>query len=216
MGGRVWHVSDANGILPMFPLGTVLFPHVGLPLRVFEPRYRQLVLDCLEGDNTFGVVLIERGSEVGGGDTRFDIGTAARIVDAEPLADGTWAVTAVGVERLRVVTWAGDGPYPRAVVERLPDPPGSESEARAVRDVVGRLRRSLARRARAGIPAMDPDVRLSDDPAVALWQACAVAPVGPIDELALLRSGSVMDRTALLTSLLDDHDLLLSPRLDEG
>ena len=51
--------------LPMFPLGSVLFPELGLPLRVFEPRYRQMVVDCLDTDRSFGVVLIERGSEVG-------------------------------------------------------------------------------------------------------------------------------------------------------
>ena len=68
--------------LPMFPLGTVLFPSVFLPLHVFEPRYQELTRDCLAGDNEFGVVLIERGSEVGGGDARFDVGTVARIIEA--------------------------------------------------------------------------------------------------------------------------------------
>ena len=62
----------------MFPLGNVLFPHAQLPLHVFEPRYRALAETCLAGDGEFGVVLIERGSEVGGGDTRFSIGTVAR------------------------------------------------------------------------------------------------------------------------------------------
>ena len=56
--------------LPMFPLGCVLFPHAHLPLHVFEPRYRTLTRDCLRTDREFGVVLIERGSEVGGGDSR--------------------------------------------------------------------------------------------------------------------------------------------------
>ncbi len=64
----------------MFPLGTVLLPGQTLPLHVFEPRYRELVRVCLDGDGTFGVVLIERGSEVGGGDVRApNVGTVARI-----------------------------------------------------------------------------------------------------------------------------------------
>ncbi|MEN3314917.1 MAG: uncharacterized protein V7605_1151, partial [Acidimicrobiaceae bacterium] len=54
----------------MFPLGTVLFPGLALPLHVFEPRYQSLVQACLDGDGHFGIVLIERGSEVGGGDVR--------------------------------------------------------------------------------------------------------------------------------------------------
>ena len=66
--------------LPMFPLGNVVLPGELLPLNVFEPRYRQLVLDCLAADvPEFGVVLIERGSEVGGGDVRASIGTVTRI-----------------------------------------------------------------------------------------------------------------------------------------
>lgn len=68
--------------IPMFPLGTVLLPGAYLPLHVFEPRYRRLVQACLEGSPEFGVVLIERGSEVGGGERRFDVGCVARILSA--------------------------------------------------------------------------------------------------------------------------------------
>ena len=64
------HSLLTMAVLPMFPLGTVLLPGAVLPLHVFEPRYRQLVQDCLAGEPEFGVVLIERGSEVGGGDQR--------------------------------------------------------------------------------------------------------------------------------------------------
>ncbi len=74
----------------MFPLGTVLLPGMPLSLHVFEPRYRQMVDDCRAGDGTFGVVLIERGSEVGGGDVRTDVGTLTRIVEARELPDGRW------------------------------------------------------------------------------------------------------------------------------
>ena len=69
----------------MFPLGTVLLPFAHLPLHIFEPRYRALVKDCLAGDGEFGVVLIERGHEVGGGDVRFGVGTVARIVQTAEL-----------------------------------------------------------------------------------------------------------------------------------
>ncbi len=63
--------------LPMFPLGTVVFPYTAVPLRVFEPRYQHLLDDVLGGDRSFGSVLIERGSEVGGGDARFEVGRGA-------------------------------------------------------------------------------------------------------------------------------------------
>src|SRR5207249_3558867 len=97
-------------LTPMFPLGTVLFPHALLPLHVFEPRYRLMTQRVLGDDGEFGVVLIERGSEVGGGDTRFGIGTVARIVRAQELPDGGYALATVGIRRVRVTRWLLDDP----------------------------------------------------------------------------------------------------------
>src|SRR5262245_6470678 len=91
--------------LPMFPLGTVLFPHAALPLHLFEDRYRALAETCLRGDGRFGVVLIEKGFEVGGGDQRFGVGTVARIVEAARTPDGRYLLATVGTERFRVRKW---------------------------------------------------------------------------------------------------------------
>ena len=108
--------------LPMFPLGNVVLPGELLPLNVFEPRYRQLVLDCLAAEvPEFGVVLIERGSEVGGGDVRTSIGTVARIVRVTPLGGGRFEVVAAGVRRANVLEWLADDPYPRGDVEDWPE-----------------------------------------------------------------------------------------------
>src|SRR5256885_11623664 len=99
---RSWSVSEGDPPvvpLPMFPLGTVLFPFAPLPLHIFEPRYRALAQDCVRGNGEFGVVLIERGFEVGGGDTRFGTGTVARMVEAAELPDVRWMLTAVGTRR---------------------------------------------------------------------------------------------------------------------
>lgn len=108
----------------MFPLGSALMPGEALPLRIFEPRYRDMLTDCIDsGDLRFGVVLIERGSEVGGGDVRTDIGTIAEIVDHRRSVGGTWALLCRGVERIRIDQWLDDAPYPRAAVSAWPDPP---------------------------------------------------------------------------------------------
>src|SRR6478672_6836758 len=96
--------------MPMFPLGTVLFPHAPLPLHLFEDRYRALAETCLRGDGRFGVVLIERGFEVGGGDQRFGVGTVARIVEAARTPDGRYLLATVGTERFRIKKWLGDDP----------------------------------------------------------------------------------------------------------
>ena len=103
--------------LPMFPLGMVLFPSLFLPLHVFEPRYRVLARHCMDGNREFGVVLIERGSEVGGNDVRTSVGTVAQIVDATELDDGRWVLGTVGTRRVRVHEWLTDDPYPRADVD---------------------------------------------------------------------------------------------------
>ena len=117
----------------MFPLQSVLVPHALLPLHVFEPRYREMVDDVLVGEpREFGVVLIERGSEVGGGDVRSDIGTLARIVQAQPFPDGRWALATVGTRRIVVDEWQIDDPYPRAVVTPFEDEPaGSGARSRS-------------------------------------------------------------------------------------
>ncbi len=130
---------------PMFPLGTVLVPGAPLLLRVFEPRYLALVADCLDGDGRFGVVLIERGSEVGGGDVRSAIGTLARIERAEAVGSGgILAVAVVGEQRLRVTRWLEDAPYPEALVEPWPDPPPGPRYDQLLGEAVALLRRSLA------------------------------------------------------------------------
>ncbi len=136
-------------MLPMFPLGSVLLPGGLLPLHVFEPRYRQLVIDCLAdaGDPEFGVTMIERGSEVGGGDERTDVGVVARMVQVNALEDGRYAVVAVGTRRIRVNAWLPDDPYPLADVDDWPD---DDPDACRAPGPGGRRRGPPARCARDG------------------------------------------------------------------
>ncbi len=140
----------------MFPLSTVLFPGAGLPLHVFEARYRSLMADCLEGGGEFGVVLIARGSEVGGGDQRVDVGTVARIDQVAELEDGRMLVIARGDRRVRVDRWLADEPYPRAVVEELPVVRGADhGRALATAEVAVRRLRSLLSEL-GDVPALPP------------------------------------------------------------
>jgi hypothetical protein len=214
----------------MFPLGSVLVPGMILPLHVFEPRYRALVRDCTAGDGEFGVVLIERGSEVGGGDARTDVGTMARIVQADELPDGRFAVGAVGMRRIRVTAWLVDEPYPRAEVADWPDvdvdgngdvaeegvvaPPAATGAL--VEDVDGLLRRVGALRTELGEPAPPLDFSLAENPLIAGYQATALAPLGPLDKQALLAASSVRARLDDVRRLLGEHVELLQARLAGG
>jgi uncharacterized protein len=197
----------------MFPLGTVLVPSAGLPLHVFEPRYRALVHDCLAADREFGVVLIERGSEVGGQDVRTDAGTIARIIEAQELPDGRWAIVAAGVRRLRVAAWLPDDPYPLAEVEDWPDPMPRAGFAEALADCTALLRRTLGLAAEAGDTAAPATVELAGDPVLASYQAIAVAPLGPFDRHRLLVAETPDARVEQLADLLRDAIDVLELRL---
>jgi hypothetical protein len=202
--------------MPMFPLGSVLFPYGVVPLHVFEPRYRALVEHCLEGDPEFGVVLIERGSEVGGGDTRFAVGSVARIVDASQFPDGRYALVAVGIARLRVLEWQPEAPYPLAVVEVV-DEVAAPAGAVAAREAVEHeLRRVLGLASELGATVPGPDVALDDDPVRAAFEAAALAPFGAFDAQRLLELDDPSERLARLAELLVETAELLELRLGDG
>lgn len=198
--------------LPMFPLGSALVPHQLLPLQVFEPRYRALVADCTAGDGRFGVVLIERGSEVGGGDVRFDVGTVARIVDSVELPDGRIGLAAVGEARLRVREWLPDDPYPQADVEVLRDPAAGADALAARQDVAAAFDRVVALVRALGAEVPD-DLVLADDPLQAAWEATAMAPIGPLDVVAILREDDPVARSHRVAATLGDAAELLELRL---
>jgi Lon protease-like protein len=95
--------SATHATLPLFPLHTVLFPGGPLRLRIFEPRYLDMVSRCMREDSGFGVALIVAGQEAGGRAQTVEIGTLARIVDFEQLDDGLLGITARGERRFRIV-----------------------------------------------------------------------------------------------------------------
>jgi Lon protease-like protein len=187
----------------MFPLSTVLFPEAGLPLHVFEERYRTLMGTCLESDGEFGVVLIARGSEVGGGDQRTDVGTIARIANVAELDDGRLLVVATGIRRIRVEEWLDDDPYPRAVVADLPDP-GADCPGDVLTAAEGSLRRLRSLLSELGdVPALPHSLRISGDPDGIGWQLCDMAPLVSIDLQRLLVADGLEARMRLLVDLCD-------------
>ncbi|MGH9134149.1 MAG: LON peptidase substrate-binding domain-containing protein [Ilumatobacteraceae bacterium] len=199
--------------MPMFPLGTVLLPGGVLPLHVFEPRYRQLVVDLLANDvddPEFGVTMIERGREVGGGDDRAAVGVIGRVVQIEALDDGRYALLAVGTHRFRVNAWLPDDPYPLADIDVWPDNDVDEpglgeliAGARArIRDV--QMRVAKLGEAPAAARADDVEPEISDDPLLATYHLAGIAPLGPADRYRLLCADSPRQRLELLDTALDD------------
>ncbi|WP_241977040.1 LON peptidase substrate-binding domain-containing protein [Cryobacterium sp. Sr8] len=198
--------------LPMFPLGSVLFPHMPLQLRVFEDRYLVMLSRILESDPAeFGVVLIERGQETGGGEQRFRHGTLARLVQMVA-PEGFVGLVAQGGRRFEVIDWLEEDPYPQAEVQELAELAWDDRllplRERAEREV----RRALARASEFSDQLWPPDVELSGDPAAAAWQLAGIAPLGPLDQVSLLRSAtmeqlldSVIEYTAALGEAFPDE-----------
>lgn len=198
-------MSDISTI-PMFPLGSVLFPAMPLALRVFEPRYLQLLQDILPDETSeFGVVLIERGQEVGGGEMRFALGTVAQVADLK-VGDGHLALLGEGTRRIEVVEWLTDDPYPRAKVRNMP-PLAWDEGLRERRDQTEALvRRTLARASEFDDMAWTAGVQLTDDPVEALWQLAAIAPLGPLDQIGLLRCATARELLDAIFTATQDVD----------
>lgn len=113
--------------IPLFPLKTVLLPASTLTLKIFEPRYLDMIAACMRENSLFGVVLIHRGEETGGDTDIYSIGTTAEISDWENRADGLLGITALGKQRFQILSThtQADG-LTRAQVEILDDDDSSE------------------------------------------------------------------------------------------
>lgn len=210
---------------PMFALQSVLLPGSPLPLQVFEPRYLAMLETVLGGDQQMGVVLIERGREVGGGDVRCNVATMARVVEARRAADGRLLVMAVGDRRIRVRRWLVDDPHPWAETEDWPDEPepvmtGTPELIDELAGLVTEARRlafrlQIGHQAHAEADAPGP-VELGRDLALASYRAAALAPLGPLDRFEVLSIPTATERLTVANRLVSDATELLRARIELG
>lgn len=184
--------------VPLFPLSTVLYPGGPLPLRIFEPRYLDMISDCLRNDTPFGVLLIKSGSETGPA-TTYEIGTLARITDWYQGSDGLLGVTAVGEQRFRLIsaTRRPDGLNIGEVELLEPEDPLSlpaqyEPLAKilaGVLDDLGRLYESLDRQ--------------YDDAGWVSYRFAEILPISPEQKQSCLEADDVMQRLRLVQEVLN-------------
>lgn len=180
-------------VMPMFPLSTVLMPAMPLSLRIFEERYLKLLGDLISEENPeFGVVLIERGPEVGGGEQRLGIGTLADVTNIGTL-DQFYGLESIGSQRFLVNAWLPDNPYPMADIDFIPDLIWDDSLTPAKAHLETRVRNLLAFASEFGDLQYSADTEFSEDPIDACWQMAGVLPVGPLDQVDILRSNSAED-----------------------
>jgi Lon protease-like protein len=205
----------------MFPLQSALLPGETLPLNIFEPRYAQLVRDCVASpDPAFGVVLISRGQEVGGGDIRSDVGALARITEYADLGEGQYQLLALVGERIRISGWLPDDPYPRAVVTAWPDEPGPDVGPERISVVVdailglfGRVIEARGGRLRSDALAVDEDI--ADDPSRHIYALASRVPMGQADRYAVLAAPTLAERVTVLSDAIETVTAMVEFQLSE-
>ncbi|MDT5350543.1 MAG: uncharacterized protein QOH91_3830 [Mycobacterium sp.] len=206
----------------MFPLEAALLPNQDLPLRVFEPRYSALVQHCIGTGEPFGVVLISRGREVGGGDARCDVGVLTRIAACVERGGGRYSVHCRTGERIRVREWLPDDPYPRAIVEIWPDEPGDpviEAQILKLEDRVMALFERIAAATDAELPGRDVLLDYGevdrDDAGQRLFALASRIPIGAADRYAVLSAPSAADRLIALTEAVESVAAAVEFQLSE-
>lgn len=205
--------------VPMFPLERAMLPGEELPLRIFEPRYSALVADCLATDDpAFGVVLIAAGREVGGGDVRSGVGAMAHITEVADFGDGRYRLNCVMAERIRVLEWQPDDPYPRAAIEEWPDQPGETVTADHIRDIEDRMVALFERIASArGTEVNARDIVAGADaaPDAGMWLYALTTrlPMGQADKYSVLAAPTVAERVVALREAVETVSALVEFQL---
>lgn len=195
--------SATSASIPLFPLHTVLFPGGPLRLRIFEPRYLDMVSRCMREDSGFGVALIVAGSEAGGAAQTVEIGTLARIVDFEQLEDGLLGITARGERRFRImhVHQESDG-LNVCQVEWL------AAEARAEVPPQHAVLAELLRRAIEQIgPAYGEITPAYDDATWVGMRLAEILPLAPVERQELLELNDGPERLHWLQSRLNIQEV---------
>ncbi|MFC9841532.1 LON peptidase substrate-binding domain-containing protein [Rhodococcus sp. NPDC127530] len=209
-------------LLPMFPLGSTMLPGQQLPLHVFEPRYQELVRDCLDAPDgpRFGVVLIARGNEVGGGDVRHDVGTIARIESHASIGDGRYELFCRTEERIKVSKWLPDNPYPIAEVDVWPDEnTGTQTADYEFPSLIERLEflYGLLRRLATETGNVPPDVPViggfRGSLGTRLYEIATHIPMGDADRLQILAAAGADERLREVSEAIENAIEMVQFRL---
>ncbi|WP_297622124.1 LON peptidase substrate-binding domain-containing protein [Nocardioides sp.] len=198
-------MSDA---LPMFPLSTVVFPGMSVPLHVFEDRYRMLVNHLLTVEDpaarVFGTVAIREGYEVGdhGAQSVYRMGCVLQLTEVERREDGTFDIVAVARERLKLEEMQRGADFPQGVVELVPEP-----EVEVPADLLDRARATFTA-FRAAMTALQGDPfsgTLPRDPDYLAWTLSALTPLPMAERQSLLEASDATERLVLVTRLLTEE-----------
>jgi uncharacterized protein len=192
----------------MFPLNSVLFPGVVVPLHVFEDRFRALIHHLIRepdpAERVFGSVGIREGYEVGdhGAQSLFRVGCRLQLVDVAAHEDGTFDIEAVGRDRIRLEQLHTSGTFPAGDVVELPGPGGAVPP-----EIVDEALKTFHayRIAVSGVREDPHPSALPNDPEYLSWTLAAVAPLPLPERQALLESDDTAARLTMVTQLLREE-----------
>jgi Lon protease-like protein len=192
-----------SDLLPLFPLpNVVLFPHVFLPLHIFEPRYRAMAADALAGDRMIGMVLLRPGwdQDYEGRPPIYQIGCSGVLTHTEQLPDGRYNLVLRGIERFRIIEEDDTRSYRRAAVEPLVERPLDAVDRTVIQQQRAKIEAMLgANQAGAGEARM-PASMSDEDVVHALAQYLDLE---PLEKQALLEQPGLRSRAESLVELLE-------------
>lgn len=193
--------------IPLFPLNTVLFPGGFLPLRIFEPRYLDMVSLCMQQQSPFGVVMIRSGGEVGAPAETMTVGTLAAIVDFDKGKDGMLMVACIGGDRFRILeSRIEPNRLLRARVDVIPD--GEDSALAAERETLAGFLRAVVNQPGMSRRIAPPDINYSS-PLEIGYRLAEMLPVGLEEQQQLLEMTNPDARLDRIAAMLKDMDFTM-------
>jgi Lon protease-like protein len=172
--------------VPLFPLHVVLFPDMPLPLHIFEPRYREMILRCREEKSPFGITLIQNGADMGAEAVPRQVGTLARITQYEELPDGRMNILVFGASRFRITRTFHDKPYLSASVSLLQEQQADADAIEPMFDSVATLFRAYLQSLFAMTGRTLSTLQLPQEPEYLSYAIASVLQVPPQEKQALL------------------------------
>ncbi len=199
--------------VPLFPLGSVLFPHMPMSLHIFEERYRVMMRDCRAASTTFGIVAIRDGQEVGTRAVPYEVGTLAQLDEIEELRDGRFNLRVVGASRFHIDALSRDRPYLMGTVHYLQDSPAAADDIERLATAVTTAFRGYATQLRGMGQAGAGDLGLPSDPELLSYLVAAALQVETAQRQRLLEIDDTAERLAACLRLLRREAALLERML---
>ncbi len=200
--------------IPLFPLHVVLFPDMPLPLHIFEPRYREMILRCREEKSQFGITLIQSGADIGAEAVPRQVGTLARIAQYEEMPDGRMNILVFGESRFRIARTFHDKPYLSAAVELIEEEPADADVLQPDFDSVAALFRTYLQSLFAMTGRTLSTLQLPQEPEYLSYAVASVLQIPPQEKQALLEmtgTGQRLQREIeILSSEIEAQDTMQS------